>query len=81
MSAATITAIIAVVVGFLEALPHLISSGIDIVERSRQLVALLKKIKDENRDPTAEEWDAMQALCRVDEERLQSDTDDMQQVS
>lgn len=81
MGAATVTAVISIIVGFLETIPRLISLGIDVAERSRQLVALLKKIQEEKREPTVEEWEAMHTLCRVEEERLQSDTDDMQQVS
>lgn len=69
-----LAAILTLVITFLETLPRLVSAGIDVFERTKQLVAVLKNLRDENRDPTPEEWDALHATLKVDEEKFDSDT-------
>lgn len=68
-----IAAILSAVIIFIEALPKLIAAGADILETTQRFTAVLKKLRDENRDPTAEEWDALHAALEHDEKALQTD--------
>lgn len=51
--------IITYVIQVLEALPALISAGIDVEELISDSNAALKLMKKENRDPTGEEWNTL----------------------
>lgn len=46
----------------LQALPALIKAGVDITALVEDQAAKLKKMDEEQRDPTAEEWDDMNRI-------------------
>jgi hypothetical protein len=48
-------------ISFLEVLPGLIQAGVEVVTLITSTVAQVKTMIAENRDPTAEEWDALHA--------------------
>jgi len=68
-----IAAILSAVIIFIEALPKLIAAGADILETTQKFTAVLKKLRDENRDPTAEELESLHAALAADEKALQTD--------
>ena len=55
-------------------LPDLIAAGIDIAEFVKDTSANLTKMKDEERDPTDEEWEALNKV--VEDLRAQRDKTD-----
>jgi hypothetical protein len=78
-----IAAILTLVIAFLQALPKLIAAGVDIYQATQKFVTVLTKVRDENRDPTSQEWDTLHAQLRADEQALQADdpAQDAQAVS
>ncbi len=53
---------IAFAIEALNVLPGLISSGIDVIDLINKTSADLKKMQDENRDPTDSEWEALNKI-------------------
>lgn len=55
----------------LETLPTLISGSIEAVKFIEDAVKALKTMQAENRDPTPEEWDSLNALIEQLQAQLQ----------
>ena len=53
---------IAYAIELLSILPSLIGAGRDVRELVENGTSALKAMQDENREPTAQEWDALNAL-------------------
>ena len=62
--------ILTLVIAFLEALPKMAAAGIDLYLTARNFAAKLRELREQDRDPTAEEWTALNAMIEIDEARL-----------
>lgn len=65
MKTSNITSLLAYTLEILEALPVLINQGIDIYDLLVTSNAQIKKMQQENRNPTDAEWEALNDLIKT----------------
>jgi len=67
-----VSAILEYALAVIQYIPKAIALGKSIVDWVNEQSAIIKRMVDEGRDPTPEEWDALNAVIEAKHEQIQA---------